>query len=209
MAVKERKHGTRSMYSAKCRCGPCTKAATKAKNVRVLRMMDGPLKVPALGAIRRLHSLRAFGHPLQEICDEMGVTMGAMSSLLYTTQDRTMVTRTLHDRIDAVYRRRSAYPGSSELTRKRAASQGYAPPAAWDDDALDDPAGVPDGMRAEDGRPRADLDEWWFLVRSGEDPVRAATRIGVQVATLERAAQRAGRTELAAVAANARRRWSA
>lgn len=51
---------------------------------------------------------------------------------------------------------------------------------------------------------RLDLDEWWWLVEGGEDPVRAAGRCGVSITAVARAANRAGRAKLAHIAYVAR-----
>lgn len=74
----------------------------------------------------------------------------------------------------------------------RSARAGWAPPMAWDDETIDDPAASPaNGMDRKRG---VDLDEWLHLVRSGEHPDRAARRCGVSLNTVEVAAHRAGRT---------------
>lgn len=201
-----RRCGTPSGYTGGCRCDGCTAAKVRNQTVLRMRMMQGPLKVPALGVQRRINSLRAGGWPLDKIAAELGVGMGSMSSLLYKQRDT--VTRTMYNRVAAVFDRLGATPGPSSETARRALAHGYAPPAAWDDDTIDDPAAKPDGVRDKDTA-TLDLDDWAYLVRCGEDPARAADRCGVTLSAVERMAHRYGRPELASIAGSARKRWSA
>lgn len=73
-----------------------------------------------------------------------------------------------------------------ELTRRRAARLGFAPPLAWD--CIDtDPE--PSGMRTSDTRDL--LTEWAELRAAGESIDHAAHRLGVTVSAIERAEYRA------------------
>lgn len=148
----------------------------------------------AVGVLRRLHALRAIGWRLQDIADAIGVTTGALSSLLYKDRRHTHVTRALYERVQATYDRMSATPGPSPVTRDRALESGHAPPLAWDDDTIDDPDAEPVGVWTGE-RDSLDFDEWLFLVRAGEQPERAAERCGVQLNTVDRLARRSGRAE--------------
>ena len=54
----------------------------------------------------------------------------------------------------------------------------WAPPAAWDDELIDDPAAEPADQGAELDDMDARLDELVFLASTGEDLDRAARRLG-------------------------------
>lgn len=206
-------HGEYYGYTSGCRCDACTAASTRAKKKWLLRReIHGPtVRVPVIGSRRRVQALITFGWPKYLIGQELGNrSRGTIDHILYRAGDT--ITKDLHDRVVRAFDRLAATPGPAPKSRAYGRRMGWPPPMAWDDDTIDDPAGKPTGVRTERyHRPYGTdhLDEWWFLVRSGEDAARAAQRLGVQVQTLERAAQRAGRTELASVAAKARRRWSA
>lgn len=165
--------------------------------------------VSAAGTRRRLQALAAIGHRLADLADELDTTQVYASKI--TTGETRMVFRSTHERVARVYERLSMVPGASIITKNRAIAKGWAPPLAWDDERIDDPAAEPYGIRGKvrEARRGFDLDEWVELVDTGETPERAAERCGVTLSAVERAAWRAGRTDTAASAAKARKRWSA
>lgn len=169
---------------------------------RILAVTLRPVKVPALGSIRRIQALAALGHTTAEITAVAGVGPRILASL---SRQATMY-RATAEAIDRAYRALSMTQGPSEIGRKRALSKGWAPPLAWDDEALDDPDGKPDRGALVRG---FDLDEWWYLVENGEDPAKAADRCGVTLNAVSKAAYRAGRNDLGNYAESARKRWSA
>lgn len=188
------------MYDAGCHGACCRVPKTLQQAERRARMKrDGALKAPALGGVRRINSLRAGGWPVDKIAAELGVTPEAVDRMRRRA-DTGMYITTLR-RIDAVFEALGSVPGPSESTRQRALSQGHHPPMSWYGIDIDDPKARPDDGRRERG---IDLDEWAFLVRCGENVERATERCGVTLAAVERAAHRAGRKDLAALAASAR-----
>lgn len=195
-------HGKLSGYTTmRCRCAPCTRAATLYQNKWRLRSMGtGTAMLPSIGAHRRMRALAAIGWSRATIAAEVG--MSASGTVFH--QER--ITQGLHDRIAAVYDRLCLTPGPSEPSRKYAAKQGWPPPMAWDEDTIDDPAAQPDFGAPVRG---FDLSEWEFLVECGEDLERAAERCGVSLGSVAKAAYRAGRNDLANRAEVARKRWSA
>lgn len=162
----------------------------------VLRRRDPLGFVPAIGARRRIQALLALGWTHKLITEHMtGVGQISHATL---NQRGNWIARATHDAVVAAYEQLSMTPGPSDISRRRAAARGYVPPLAWNEGEIDDPEAVPDlgeSLRAV-GRPSFDLDEWELLVRSGEDPERAAERCGVKLSTAAKAAQRAGRREL-------------
>lgn len=110
--------------------------------------------VSGVGTRRRIRALLAIGWSHRE--------MRARSRVLTAVtlnQKGDMVTRSMHERVAALYNELSMTPGPSDRTRARAAALGYASPLAWDDDAIDDPKARPAGVRGS-GRPhRHEVDE--------------------------------------------------
>lgn len=191
------RHGTISGYTTMgCRLDCCRRASTIYMKKYRMVSMSGTVKVPSIGAVRRLRALHAIGWTRKQIATEVGMTESG------TLFHQEMITRGLHNRIAAVYDRLQATPGPSAASQRYARNKGWAPPLAWDEDTIDDPHAEPNYGAPSHG---LDLDEWWFLVRAGESPERAADRCGVTLSAVSGAAYRAGRNELANLAENARK----
>lgn len=134
MSLLSQTCGTPARYGAGCRCTECTSAVSAYQKRLVLRRQRGEVKVPAIGAIRRLHALMALGWPLEAIARRGGwAGRASLASILTYCQRSQTVLRTTHQRIAAVYDRLSGTPGPSKITRRQASKRGYAPPLAWDD----------------------------------------------------------------------------
>ena len=103
--------------------------------------------VPAAGTIRRAQALAVAGFPLARTARETGLSPYRMDQLLKADTVPVETARA----VAAVYARySSASPGlcgvshiHARAARDRAAAAGWAPPAAWDDDTIDDPAAIP------------------------------------------------------------------
>ena len=152
--------------------------------------------VDGTGTVRRLQALMALGWCRRWL--EARLTMSTRTGWLLTrTPGPHLVTVGLRDRVIATYNDIAMTPPPATRyaarTRNLARAAGWPPPLAWDDDTIDDPKARPDRSRA---RSVADLDEFLFLVRSGENPARAAQRLGVGVNAIERAAGRKGRRDV-------------
>ncbi|MFJ4738753.1 hypothetical protein [Streptomyces sp. NPDC088775] len=107
-----------------------------------IRTVNERSSVAAIGTIRRVRALIAIGHPLIAVAEASGITKTALGHIVNHEND-TLTAR--HARaVAATYRAWSIRPGVSARARMRAARLGWAPPAAWDDDAIDDPAATPD-----------------------------------------------------------------
>lgn len=132
---------------------------------------------PALGACRRTRALYAIGHGRESIAATSGLsvcTIGQIANSRYTLID---------GRIDAAirlaYRLLASTPGPSGKAAGRAASQGWAPPAAWDDDAIDDPNASPDFGRELNFHERAELrrEEIIHFAWHGDTPEQITNRL--------------------------------
>lgn len=96
----------------------------------ILDRAPGHSKVPAIGAQRRIQALAAIGW-------HQGALPGVSLSSVSTALRRDRITADLHRRIAAAY-------DQLAMTLGPGRPRPYPPPLAWDDDALDDPAGQPD-----------------------------------------------------------------
>lgn len=159
--------------------------------------------VDATGTRRRVQALMRMGHPLPQIAAHAGLTRQALDRALVhphvQAATAVSVARTYEQLWDtAPDTSTSARTAAVTRTRTRALAAGWVAPAAWDDDAIDDPDATPAEPRAaaRRGRPPVDLDEWAHLVRGGENPARAASRLNATVSTISSAAHRHDRTDV-------------
>lgn len=122
---------------------------------RILAIAPNPppvRSVDATGTRRRLQALAALGWPLDAIAERCGVNRRTLSRALADTT----VTVTLAARVAAAYDQLSMTRGPSAGTRGRAARRGWAPPLAWDDETIDDPATQPCGLPSRGDRQLVD-----------------------------------------------------
>lgn len=136
--------------------------------------------VDIVGTARRLQALVAAGWPARRIAIELGMSQQNFTPVLH---GRRGVLGSTRDRVTALYEQlwdvapRQDTPGQRGgvvRARRMAERYGWAPPAAWDDDTIDDPAARPNltgghdeatvlawliGYVAPDGASRADRNE--------------------------------------------------
>lgn len=98
--------------------------------------------LPAIGSIRRLHALLAVGHRCLDISAASGVEHSMISDLV--NERLTTIKRHVAERISLGYRKLSDSTGTSARSKNRALRHAWAPPGAWDDDTIDDPAAAPE-----------------------------------------------------------------
>lgn len=126
--------------------------------------------VPNLGARRRIQAMLAIGWRHEDI----NAATGKGRSQVILAQAGDWISRDNHDAIARAYAQLAGRPGPSAATRGRAAKLGYAPPAAWDDDTIDDPAALPQHLAPE--QPGAGVDQVAVLRRMGGDRTVELTR---------------------------------
>lgn len=100
----------------------------------------GGALVLAVGARRRVQALLAIGWRLDDIRPWTNPQVDPAS--VFDSRG-PWVRRATHEGVAAAYRALSMRPGPSALGRARAAARGLAPPLAWDEDTIDDPAALP------------------------------------------------------------------
>lgn len=184
------------------------------QNVRVStrdKVMAVPIPgVTPVGIKRRMQALAAIGWSTRQIADRAGVNVDTVKAI---ARGDTMPRPWIRDALLPVYDElhmtpRTAHAHDDRLSLSRtlawARDRGFAPPMAWDD--IDDEDATPSlsrpGRRIV--RTGLDLDDWLFLVRSGEDPARAARRCGVTISAVEVKARRHGRRDVLDAALGAR-----
>ena len=182
-------------------------ATTTAAIARRVRAHRPPRPVTAIGLTRRLRALAVLGWSSRAVAEVSGLNLDTVKA--WRRGDVTEV----HGIAPAVL---AAYDELSMRTppnteryerttvnnvRNRAQRAGWLPPLAWDEGEIDNPDAIPDTGEKVRG---IDIDEWLYIVKRGEDPNRAASRLGVQITAIERAAHRAGRSDIAWMASSAR-----
>ncbi|NDZ63601.1 hypothetical protein [Streptomyces cyaneofuscatus] len=113
-----------------------------------LENLGSATPINSLGTLRRLQALAAAGWPQSRLADRLGVTDQNFGGMLC----RPMVTVRTARKAIAIYDElwlsdpRTCGVGAQAYSRARnhGAAMGWAPPGAWDEDALDDPGAFPD-----------------------------------------------------------------
>jgi hypothetical protein len=190
--------------SATRKAGCVCPLARERRRVYFKRQQFGrldPAYTDATGTRRRLQALIATGWPIRELARQMGWA-GNPGLLLYG--ERQQVHKHTAALVADVYDRLWDIPGPSLRSRRAAQRAGYAPPSAWDDDTIDDPAATPDlgapvdelpdeeaVRRALAGKARfaqlqpADrVEAYRRLVGAGAGPGTVCRRLGISAATL-------------------------
>jgi hypothetical protein len=144
-------------------------------------------RISAAGTARRLRALVAVGYLQQTLAERLGVKPTWVSFL--TGEGNSLVLVATARRVEALYNELSATPGPSDRARRYAAKHGWAVPAAWDEDTIDDPTATPD---LGDTAPASFLDRYEELVDLGYRDHQIAARLGIQLESLERSMYRAG-----------------
>ena len=155
--------------------------AVRAEDIRGRANADG--FVLRVGAQRRIRALIAIGYRHTDITAAMRAALPSVgtNSQMVLHQHGRWVTRAVADAVSTAYDRLAMTPGPSAISRRRAARAGYAPPLAWDDDTIDDPAAQAAEWRRSDNRHTKlpPVEELQFLLDNGEAIAAIALRFGV------------------------------
>jgi transcriptional regulator with XRE-family HTH domain len=143
----------------------------------------------ALGASRRLQALVAAGYTQREISAQLGIKQSHVSELI-TGQQRRITNHTAA-RVARVFNDLQLIPGTNQTALRRARKHGWAPPLAWDEDAIDNPAATPDIGRHE----VVTFEERYTELRElGYNDLQIVTKLGVKPESLLRQLNRYGIT---------------
>jgi len=136
----------------------------------------------AVGTRRRIRALGRVGYSTYFIADQLNTSQNVIWEL---ANRRKYVWGTTADRIAELYDRLSMTVGPSRTSIARATAKGWPSPLAWDN--IDDPDEQPnmgDAPRGDVARWTRVVEDFDFLVGSGESEAEALARIGVQAATV-------------------------
>jgi len=163
-----------------------------------------PWNVPAVGTARRIQALMAIGWPLPVIVRHAGLSAANASRLLTrekVTRDTDAAVRRVYE---ALWNKTPQAVTATEETRiaqaiDDARRRRYAPPMAWDDGTIDDPAARPQGtVGTLTGRRAAIVEDCELIASDGGTLQAAAQRLGMHQSNLTRSLYRAGRADLVA-----------
>lgn len=181
--------------------GPPPKNVRKDTGLRLLAVQATPdlvsdvASVDSTGTVRRLQALGCIGHAQADLAARLGVHPEHLGRIRRTGRVSAGVARATRALYDELW---SVHPQGNTADRARIAAKrfGWAPPLAWDDDTIDDPAAVPD-LGAETSRQDALFENCEELLRQGFTVQQAAERLGVTEVNLRRVRAR-GRRKLEA-----------
>lgn len=156
--------------------------------------------IAAHGTHRRLQALVAIGWSQNQLAIRLGMALRNFCRLMRSGQVTVVTARAvtvLYDELwdqpapEAEHREKIAASRARNYARARA----WAPPAAWDDDEIDDPAARPaEGWERSARRSTAAVvEEAQELETLGHTREQAAARLGVTRAALDQARARAAR----------------
>lgn len=171
-------------------------------------LAEGAVVAP-IGTTRRVQALVAVGWSMAKIAERIGVSRGNFTPIAH---GRRNITRRHQKAIVALYEELWDQEPPRDNHRDRiacaralnyAASHGWAPPLAWDDDSIDDPTATPhvgDSTTSSRGRPLEHLvdDVEWYLhdVDAIATTAQVANRLGLSASAIQHALDRAERTDL-------------
>jgi hypothetical protein len=96
--------------------------------------------VPAIGATRRLQALVALAHSQTDLCERLGI-LPSNATALFSGRRRTVRPDTAQ-KVAALFDELRTVNGTNVRAHRRAQRRGWAPPSAWDDNTIDDPAAL-------------------------------------------------------------------
>ena len=197
-------HGTKRRYSkAGCRCDECRRANTmwmKAYKLRKLQGIPAPQdRVDATGAHRRLGALHVLGWSTPAVAAHAQISVETLRDIFHRSRIALVTHEAIARAYDELWDRvppetTHEQKISASLARGFAARNGWAPPLAWDDDKIDDPASRPCGVRVREVPWQ--VEDFEELLRQGETHEAACRRLGATWKAVARRLHRAGRNDL-------------
>jgi DNA-binding CsgD family transcriptional regulator len=155
---------------------------------RILAVRYDPFRLDATGAQRRVRALACLGWTRAQIAEAAGLHEDGIGDVM--AGQVTVVYRATDQGIRRAYDALSMKHGPSVHARRRAAAAGWAPPLAWDDNAIDDPTAQPQGAGY---RPAPVIDSIRELEQDGLTREAIAARLGVTRDAIDQAISRAAR----------------
>jgi transcriptional regulator with XRE-family HTH domain len=147
------------------------------------------VRIDSTGSLRRLRALQAIGWTQTEIAHRIGWTLQNLNR--YFISDPARINRGTAVTIAKVFNELQLIPGPSERSRRHARKHGWAPPLAWDEDTIDDPAAKPDIGRHE---VVTFEDRYTELRELGYHDLQIVSKLGIKPESLLRQLDRYGIT---------------
>lgn len=148
-------------------------------------------RIDATGTRRRIRALVAMGHSLRAIAIDAGISHDVPTRISRPSNPHQWVHVDIADAIRETYNRLWDQPPAESTTREkdkatmsrnRAAANGWLPPAAWDDDQIDDPTYTPNitplRRKSRDEAAYDRLDDLLHLLNAGIPAGEASARAG-------------------------------
>lgn len=180
------------------RIKPATAAAVLAVRA-TLDDLGATVHVDGTGTRRRLQALVAIGWSVSELGRRL--SMDNVHRTIKTERVNAGTARAVRALYDQLW---DTPPQPATRWERAAVSRvhadarraGWAPPLAWDDDTIDDPAATPDLGASTDTRRRVHLDDVEFLIGHGATWHDLPGRLGVTRDAIDQACRRADRRDL-------------
>lgn len=184
---------------------PPSKRIRPATAARILAVQPSPSSlasralIPAIGTQRRLQALVAIGWSQARLAARLGMLRPNFGHLMLRPHVAAATARAVLELYRELWNMPPAEDGhrakiSASRARNHARAHGWPPPAAWDDDRIDDPGGQPAEGWERSSRPAlggAELaEEGSELIGQGYTREQAADRLGVRRDTLDQALRR-------------------
>lgn len=194
---------TRLLYGFPSRNAPPSRRIRKETGARLLAVRADPAllgdsaSVSACGTRRRLQALVACGWSMQRLAGKLEMTPEHVRVI--AGGDAAAVTAGTARRVRDLYDRlwNQSPPAESRHDRSAAARARrhaercrWAPPMAWDDDVIDDPAARPAARWKRSGSTRLSGDDVAELARAGATSTEIAERTGASRSAADRALAR-------------------
>jgi hypothetical protein len=178
------------------RLKPETAAALLA--VQAGTLAEG-VRIDGTGTRRRLEALGALGWTVPTLAARSGLSRPTLHNCHSGTAVTVRTARLLRELYDRMWNEVPPETNRAERSKVQrarigAARRGWAPPMAWDDDSIDDPAAQPQGVAKPNLKRRLpSVDELAWLMDQGETQEAIAMRFKVHVKSLKSAQIRAHR----------------
>lgn len=166
------------------------------------QMLPGA-RIDATGTRRRLQALQAIGWCQPALAERLGTVQPAVSRISRGAQSQVQAgmairVRALYDELwnQTPVPKNGYERGAIARSVRTAAARGWAPPMAWDDDAIDDPAAKAEGVSPGPNLVRklpAGAELLWLIDELDETHEAIAQRFAVHIKTVKTAVNRARR----------------
>jgi hypothetical protein len=172
--------GTYNAYGTHwgCRC-PDTREAWRLFNKRGREGRRKPEYTEAIGTVRRLRALAHLGYSAIRIGEDLDLCITHLRRV--RGDNLSIIFASTHRKVVEYYNKNSSVPlppnAGVNKTVQHAIKSGWAPPIAWDDDAIDDPEATPQHQAKDNGEVSANEEVDLSLVLTGryKIPEEAAT----------------------------------